>query len=273
VDASSKLLTEYKYSELAEIFPQGKLDEFDQQLDLRKTNTWITEADGVDLNELVEVYIINSIAPYVLATSFKPLLEKKSILKSNPSFDPGNSTPSLDSTFSKSTPRGQTPGMTPILTPGMTPIQTPGMTPIQTPGMTPIQTPGMTPIQTPAPSPRSLFSDNTSKFETDTYSWIINVTSMEGVFNWKHKSSKHPHTNMAKAALNMFTRTCGQYYIKSNIVMVCVDTGWNNSQSPLSYDTHTPVDCVDGAARILDPIYRELKQPGILYKDFENHVW
>lgn len=107
----------------------------------------------------------------------------------------------------------------------------------------------------------------------NNFSWIINVTSMEGVFNWKMKSSKHVHTNMAKASLNMFTRTAAQYFIKSNIVMVCVETGWNNSQKPNSYNLKTPLDCIDGASRILDPIYRELKKCGIMYKDYLQHPW
>jgi NAD(P)-dependent dehydrogenase (short-subunit alcohol dehydrogenase family) len=76
---------------------------------------------------------------------------------------------------------------------------------------------------------------------------------------------------MAKAALNMFTRTCGKNYIKENIVLICVDTGWNNSQYPDSYDIQTPVDCVDGASRILDPIFRNLIKHSILYKDFVIH--
>jgi NAD(P)-dependent dehydrogenase (short-subunit alcohol dehydrogenase family) len=105
------------------------------------------------------------------------------------------------------------------------------------------------------------------------FSWIINVTSMEGIFNWDFKPTRHPHTNMAKSALNMMTRTSGSYMIKSNIVMVSVDTGWNNSQHPNSYDVKTPVDCVDGAARILDPIYRELKKFGVFYKDYKISDW
>lgn len=187
LDQHNDLLIGYDKNEISEIFPQGELDMFGQQIDLRMNNSWMLEAEEVNLRELAEVYIINSIAPYILSTKLKPVM--------------ANSEDSRD------------------------------------------------------------------------YSWIINVTSMEGVFNWDFKPSRHPHTNMAKAALNMFTRTCGQHFIKVNIVMVCVDTGWNNPQQPNSYDFQTPVDCADGAARILDPIYRELKQCGVLYKDFEPHAW
>ena len=65
---------------------------------------------------------------------------------------------------------------------------------------------------------------------------------------------------MAKASLNMMTRTVGLNYIEDGIVVVGVDTGWNNSQQPNTYDVITPVDCKDGSARILDPIYRRLKK-------------
>jgi len=106
----------------------------------------------------------------------------------------------------------------------------------------------------------------------DNFSWIINVSSMEGCFNRK-KSTCHPHTNMAKASLNMMSRTAAGTLIKDHIVLCSVDTGWNNNQAPKGYDTVTPVDCIDGAARILDPIFRELKKPGIFYKDFIEHAW
>lgn len=104
--------------------------------------------------------------------------------------------------------------------------------------------------------------------ENDEYSWIINVSSMEGKFNQKNKTSFHPHTNMAKAGLNMMTRTCGSDYINDRIVMVSVDTGWNTVEQPCSYHIKSPLDCIDGAARILDPIFRKLTKHGVIYKDF-----
>ena len=78
---------------------------------------------------------------------------------------------------------------------------------------------------------------------------------------------------MAKASLNMMTRTASGTLIKDHVVLFSVDTGWNNNQMPKSYGTVTPVDCADGAARILDPIYRQLKTPGIFYKDFKETNW
>ena len=113
---------------------------------------------------------------------------------------------------------------------------------------------------------------NMLKKEKKEYSWVISVSSMEGKFN-RNKTSAHPHTNMAKAALNMMTRTCGIDYIKDNIVMVSVDSGWNTLEEPNSYDKTSPIDCVDGATRILDPIFRELKAYAIFYKDFKKSQW
>jgi NAD(P)-dependent dehydrogenase (short-subunit alcohol dehydrogenase family) len=108
----------------------------------------------------------------------------------------------------------------------------------------------------------------------NNYSWIINVTSMEGIFNYNSKNTHHVHTNMAKAGLNMMTRTSGKYlYEKYNIVMCAVETGWNNPQQPLSYDFKTPIDCLDGAMRILDPIFNELKAHSVVYKDYQIHNW
>lgn len=68
--------------------------------------------------------------------------------------------------------------------------------------------------------------------------------------------------------MNMITKACGNYYKKFNIIMVSVDTGWNNMQQPNSYEIQSPLDCIDGAARILDPIFSEIKRPGI-YKDYK----
>ena len=96
---------------------------------------------------------------------------------------------------------------------------------------------------------------------------------MEGCFSRKTKSTSHPHTNMAKASLNMMSRTCGRDYIQDNIVMVSVDIGWNTIEQPKSYDLKSPIDCVDGAARILDPIFRGLVIPGVFYKDFRQTNW
>lgn len=92
--------------------------------------------------------------------------------------------------------------------------------------------------------------------------YIINVTAMEGKFNYPTKPSRHPHTNMAKAALNMMTRTSARDYAKDNIFMSSVDTGWITNENPdamvremEALGFQLPLDVKDAAARICDPIY------------------
>lgn len=95
----------------------------------------------------------------------------------------------------------------------------------------------------------------------DDWKFIVNVSAMEGKF-YRFKTSNHPHTNMAKAALNMMTRTSAQDYRSSQIYMTAVDTGWINDEKPVEraaahekrHAFQTPLDEVDAAARILDPI-------------------
>jgi len=91
---------------------------------------------------------------------------------------------------------------------------------------------------------------------------IINVSAMEGKFHRAFKESRHPHTNMAKAALNMLTHTSSGELAKAGIFMNAVDTGWVTDEDPAElakmkqevYDFQPPLDIVDGAARVLDPL-------------------
>ncbi len=95
-----------------------------------------------------------------------------------------------------------------------------------------------------------------------THKHIVNVSAVEGQFYRPLKTTKHPHTNMAKAALNMMTRTSATDYSASGINMNSVDTGWVSDEDPVSiaeqktaeHRFHPPLDIVDGAARIVDPI-------------------
>eukprot|EP00928_Gymnodinium_smaydae_P016256 TRINITY_DN16070_c0_g5_i2.p1 TRINITY_DN16070_c0_g5~~TRINITY_DN16070_c0_g5_i2.p1 ORF type:complete len:552 (-),score=84.02 TRINITY_DN16070_c0_g5_i2:239-1894(-) len=137
---------------------------------------------------------------------------------------------------------------------------------------------------------------------TDRY--IVNVSAMEGKFN-RAKSPCHPHTNMAKAALNMMTRTCAQELARDCIFMTSVDTGWINDENPLpealkraARGFQTPLDEIDAASRILDPViagicfarkagslqrphHRQGQQPdpskgpvwGVFLKDYANTDW
>ena len=91
---------------------------------------------------------------------------------------------------------------------------------------------------------------------------------MEGKFYF-FKLPTHPHTNMAKAALNMLTRTAaGEYAGAHGIFMTAVDTGWINEELPRARAADkaarsgfaTPLDEVDAAARILDPVLAPLAE-------------
>ena len=94
--------------------------------------------------------------------------------------------------------------------------------------------------------------------------YVVNVSAMEGQFSRKYKGPGHPHTNMAKAALNMLTRTsAGEMLATDGILMTAVDTGWITDERPhptkarlADEGFHAPLDLVDGAARVYDPIVR-----------------
>ena len=91
--------------------------------------------------------------------------------------------------------------------------------------------------------------------------YIVNVSAMEGIFHRDYKGAGHPHTNMAKAALNMLTRTSAEELFKHRILMTAVDTGWITDERPhvakerfARKGFHTPLDLIDGAARVYHPI-------------------
>jgi NAD(P)-dependent dehydrogenase (short-subunit alcohol dehydrogenase family) len=113
--------------------------------------------------------------------------------------------------------------------------------------------------------------------------YIVNVSAMEGQFSRVYKGPGHPHTNMAKAALNMLTRTSAQELRTDGILMTSVDTGWITDERPLPTKLrladagfHAPLDLIDGAARVYDPIVRgEAGEDlhGCLLKDYEPAPW
>jgi NAD(P)-dependent dehydrogenase (short-subunit alcohol dehydrogenase family) len=113
--------------------------------------------------------------------------------------------------------------------------------------------------------------------------YVVNVTAVEGRFAVRHKTSGHPHTNMAKAALNMLTRTSGPELAAQGVYMCSVDTGWITDENPqpkksqlAAQGFRTPLDVIDGAARIYDPIVRgEAGDPvaGIFLKDYREAAW
>ena len=114
--------------------------------------------------------------------------------------------------------------------------------------------------------------------------YIVNVSAMEGSFGRGYKGPGHPHTNMAKAALNMLTRTSAREMLDANsILMTSVDTGWITDERPHSTRTrladegfHAPLDLADGASRVYDPIVRgELGEDlhGVFLKDYAPTSW
>jgi NAD(P)-dependent dehydrogenase (short-subunit alcohol dehydrogenase family) len=156
------------------LFPNERYDADLQQVDLRAVNSWRLRLHEVETTELLEVHLVNAIAPYVLNARLKPLM-----------------------------------------------------------------------LGTAA---------------RDKH--IVNVSAMEGQFYRATKTDKHPHTNMAKAALNMMTRTSAPDYVKDGIHMNAVDTGWVTDEDPVIHAARKaelgfapPLDIIDGAARIVDPIF------------------
>ena len=122
-------------------------------------------------------------------------------------------------------------------------------------------------------------------------SFIINVSAMEGKF-YRFKTENHPHTNMAKAALNMMTRTSAQSLSERGIFMNSVDTGWINDENPRekaaktreNNNFQTPIDEIDAAARILDTVMVGVKEgwgvkegvegiQGKFLKDYVESEW
>ncbi|MCE9582364.1 MAG: SDR family oxidoreductase [Planctomycetes bacterium] len=180
-----------------DVFPAGRLDADLQQVDLRKMNTWRMTLADVPTPELLEVLLINAVAPFILAARLKPLMLKA----------------------------------------------------------------GTGAVH------------------------VVNVSAMEGIFSRGTKTDKHPHTNMAKASLNMMTRTSAQDYARDGIWMNAVDTGWVTDEDPIAdtlrkqeeHDFQPPLDVVDGAARILDPLFNGLNTGfhayGQFFKDYKSSAW
>ncbi|UXF64810.1 SDR family NAD(P)-dependent oxidoreductase [Rhodococcus qingshengii] len=113
--------------------------------------------------------------------------------------------------------------------------------------------------------------------------YVVNVSAMEGQFSRAYKGPGHPHTNMAKAALNMLTRTSSKEMLDDGILMTAVDTGWITDERPhftkmrlADEGFHAPLDLVDGAARVYDPIVQGelgVDLHGCFLKDYKPSPW
>ena len=161
--------------DVPEVFPEKALDADLQQVDLRKTNSWRLKLGEIETAEMLEIQLVNNVAPFVLCNRLAQMMK----------------------------------------------------------------------------------TDFTGKKH------IVNVSAMEGKFLRFKKGSRHPHTNMAKAALNMLTHTAAEDLAKYGIYINAVDTGWVTDEDPAQlarlkqerHDFQPPLDIVDGAARVCDPFF------------------
>ena len=111
--------------------------------------------------------------------------------------------------------------------------------------------------------------------------YVVNASAMEGKFHRHFKTQFHPHTNMAKAALNQWVRTSGGQLAKHGIFMTAVDTGWVTDERPVRYRElaphEVPLDCKDGAMRLLHPIIAGYSggehYHSVFLKDFKRTSW
>lgn len=253
-------------------FPVGMQDVNEQQIDLRHHNSWRMRLHEVSTPELIEVMAINTAAPFILNSRLKPLMMRPNPLSSSPT--------TTATTTENSSSSSSTTLMTTIQPKPFHGTGTSSLAESLLASMTSTTdlneklggTKRGQPVGGANKRPRKEVMGGNLEGEQASHGipvekcrFIVNVSAMEGKF-YRAKTTAHPHTNMAKAALNMMTRTSATDYAEAYIYMTAVDTGWINDENPLERAARTakenkfatPLDEIDAAARVIDPIFAPL---------------
>jgi NAD(P)-dependent dehydrogenase (short-subunit alcohol dehydrogenase family) len=215
------------------LLPAGATDVNGQQLDLRAHNSWTTTAEGVGTPELAEVMAINAMAPFILCARLKPIMAARVEEGGGGGVD----APYAASAHGAAPPAGLSLAEQ-ILQDAASAGGGAGGG-----GAGSHQARGR-PVGGAAKRPRRDVGGGSDihggvashGVPASRCAFIVNVSSMEGKF-YRAKLPTHPHTNMAKAALNMLTRTSAGEYAEKFIYMTAVDTGWSACAAPLSFST------------------------------------
>jgi NAD(P)-dependent dehydrogenase (short-subunit alcohol dehydrogenase family) len=272
------------------------LDESGQPLDLSGVNSWSRRLADVSIAELLQTMAVNAAAPFLLCSKLKPLLAKAAAAPETPTptdLEHGGddehtpAPPSLPESAKNADARAgldESPPSPLLLR--CTACVKAGRHLSPHPCQRCAQhAPDSHPPRSQATGNRG--DDRTgAKKRNVRYAHVVNVSALEGKFAVGKKSTAHPHTNMAKAALNMMTHTCARDFISSHILVNCVDTGWVTDMAPLgkgavakTHKTHVgpPLDEQDGAARVTDPIYLFVTEGstmhGVFFKDYHPSPW
>ena len=167
------------------------LDESGQPLDLSGVNSWSRRLVDVSREELIHTMNVNAVAPFIIMRKLKAILTPS---KGGGSGGGGGGGGSGSGSGGGG---GDDRNATPL-------------------------------SQLESINNAQVFSRNESLSDNPTLhnaGLVVNVTALEGKFNVGKKSSGHPHTNMAKAALNMLTLTCAREWARSAVYVSSVDTG------------------------------------------------
>jgi NAD(P)-dependent dehydrogenase (short-subunit alcohol dehydrogenase family)/Ran GTPase-activating protein (RanGAP) involved in mRNA processing and transport len=114
--------------------------------------------------------------------------------------------------------------------------------------------------------------------------FVVSASAVEGQFGRPYKTPFHPHTNMAKAALNMMTRTSAENLAGERIFATAVDTGWITNENPRAISAameirgfEPPLDAIEGASRLCDPVFSAVNGAvpafGVFLKDYRATAW